>query len=292
VRVRHFTGPAIDHHLGSQDQNGVASYYVSDHLGNITELTDAGGAITRTRRYDPWGRASAGGTDAGYAFTGREWDAEIGLYHYRARYYSAETGRFLSEDPIRFDAGPNFYAYTANNPLSAFDPLGLDWMEYTGQTLTLYGGKLGDTSKTLMQCKATSGGKGFQSPNYQHRPNEGPVPEGDYRINLMMDPTRVVRYTPDGQAYADYGIQRFDPYSEAWGSWRARLEKVKLNNPTPRDNFYLHDSEKGYTLGCIETCKDLYKRLADYRNRRSGRQDYMPVRVRYTTNSTNGGTAR
>jgi RHS repeat-associated protein len=34
------------------------------------------------------------------AFTGREWDPEIGLYYYRSRYYSAESGRFLSEDPI------------------------------------------------------------------------------------------------------------------------------------------------------------------------------------------------
>ncbi|WP_353933154.1 RHS repeat-associated core domain-containing protein [Okeanomitos corallinicola] len=43
-------------------------------------------------------------------FTGREFDQEIGLYYYRARYYDQATGRFLSEDPIGFDGGDsNFY---------------------------------------------------------------------------------------------------------------------------------------------------------------------------------------
>jgi len=60
-----------------------------------------------------------------YAYTGREWDPEIGLYYYRARYYDPKAGRFISEDPIRFLAGPNFYAYVRNNPLRWTDPTGL-----------------------------------------------------------------------------------------------------------------------------------------------------------------------
>ncbi|MBZ5629404.1 MAG: RHS repeat-associated core domain-containing protein [Acidobacteriia bacterium] len=47
------------------------------------------------------------------------------LYYYRARYYDPNIGRFLSEDPIRFDGGPNFYAYTANDPVSKIDLTGL-----------------------------------------------------------------------------------------------------------------------------------------------------------------------
>ncbi|MCE5312510.1 MAG: RHS repeat-associated core domain-containing protein [Nitrospiraceae bacterium] len=38
-----------------------------------------------------------------YAFTGREFDQETGLYYYRNRYYDANTGRFVSKDPIRFE---------------------------------------------------------------------------------------------------------------------------------------------------------------------------------------------
>ncbi len=45
--------------------------------------------------------------------------------HYRARYYNPAIGRFLSEDPLWFDQGVNFYSYTVNNPASHADPLGL-----------------------------------------------------------------------------------------------------------------------------------------------------------------------
>ena len=45
--------------------------------------------------------------------------------HYRARYYDPATGRFLSEDPIGFVGGKDFYKYVGNNPENALDPTGL-----------------------------------------------------------------------------------------------------------------------------------------------------------------------
>lgn len=50
---------------------------------------------------------------------------ETGLYYYRARYYDPKVGRFISEDPIGFVGGVNFYAYVNGNPASFVDPLGL-----------------------------------------------------------------------------------------------------------------------------------------------------------------------
>jgi RHS repeat-associated protein len=44
---------------------------------------------------------------------------------YRARYYSPDTGRFISEDPISFNGGTNFYQYVLNNPTQWADPYGL-----------------------------------------------------------------------------------------------------------------------------------------------------------------------
>jgi len=49
-------------------------------------------------------------------FAGREWDGATGLYYYRAKYYSPEIGRFISEDPIGLVGGINMYACTGNNP--------------------------------------------------------------------------------------------------------------------------------------------------------------------------------
>lgn len=48
-----------------------------------------------------------------------------GLYYYRARYYDPATGRLLNEDPERFGAGENFYAYVDGSPTNFIDPFGL-----------------------------------------------------------------------------------------------------------------------------------------------------------------------
>ena len=62
-------------------------------------------------------------------FTGREYDSEIGLYFYRARYYDPAIGRFIQEDPIGFQGGDtNLYAYVRNNPVKYRDPLGLEFI--------------------------------------------------------------------------------------------------------------------------------------------------------------------
>ena len=61
-----------------------------------------------------------------HQFTGRQYDAESGLYHYRARGYDADLGRFLQEDPAGMVDGANMYAYCGNNPVNRVDPSGLE----------------------------------------------------------------------------------------------------------------------------------------------------------------------
>ena len=57
---------------------------------------------------------------------GREYDAETGLYNFRARMYSPELGRFLQPDPIGFKGSKwNLYRYCRNNPATLVDPMGL-----------------------------------------------------------------------------------------------------------------------------------------------------------------------
>jgi uncharacterized protein RhaS with RHS repeats len=50
--------------------------------------------------------------------------------YYRARYYDPRLGRFISEDPVRFAGGVNFYRYVGDRPVSYRDPFGLiTWKE-------------------------------------------------------------------------------------------------------------------------------------------------------------------
>jgi RHS repeat-associated protein len=127
-RVRFFYGhgPGIDEPLLEFGVFGGHIYYHADGLGSIVKKTNQAGNVVASYQYDAFGNIQIGASDGGYAFTGREWDPETGFYYYRARYYDPQTGRFLSEDPIGFAGGINFYAYVNDNPVNFLDPLGLD----------------------------------------------------------------------------------------------------------------------------------------------------------------------
>jgi len=85
------------------------------------------GAVTMTYSYDSFGvsTGTTGSETNPYRYTGREIDARTALHYYRARYYAPNVGRFVSEDPVRFAGGYNFYAYVANKPIVFRDPMGL-----------------------------------------------------------------------------------------------------------------------------------------------------------------------
>ena len=58
-----------------------------------------------------------------FTYTGRRLDSETGLYYYRARYYDAQLGRFISRDPIGYIDGNNLYL--AHFVPRDVDPFGL-----------------------------------------------------------------------------------------------------------------------------------------------------------------------
>ena len=112
-------------------------YYHHDRLGSTTEITNLVGDVIQRYVYDSFGNTTIHDKDGTaitesstdylknpYIFTGRERDPETGLHYHRARYYSTE-GNFLSEDPIGFEGGSNFYTYAGNNPMNFKDPFGL-----------------------------------------------------------------------------------------------------------------------------------------------------------------------
>jgi RHS repeat-associated protein len=88
---------------------------------------NATGQVVNEYEYNPWGVATviAEGVPQPLRYAAREWDATVGLYQVRARWYDPHTGRFVSEDPIGLAGGINGYVYAANNPINATDPYGL-----------------------------------------------------------------------------------------------------------------------------------------------------------------------
>ena len=122
----------IDEPIVRQTSTGN-EFYLANDLGSTLALTNDTGTVTTTYTYGPFGSTTVTGPSTNpFQFTGRENDGPAlsgvegtGLYYYRARYYSPSHSRFLSEDPLEFDAGdPNLYAYVFNNPTNYIDPTG------------------------------------------------------------------------------------------------------------------------------------------------------------------------
>jgi len=127
VVARYTQTDNVDEPPLAMQRGSTASFYETDGLGSITSLTDSTGALAQTYSYDSYGNLtnSTGSITNPIRYTGREFDAETSLYYYRARYYDPTTGRFLSEDKLRFGSGGvHFYSYVDNNPNNFRDPSG------------------------------------------------------------------------------------------------------------------------------------------------------------------------
>lgn len=103
-------------------------YYHNDHLGTPWRVTNrAGEVVWAASDYTAFGTAkvAAGAQlEQSWRFPGQYLDAETGLHYNLRRYYDAETGRYVSEDPLGFESDSNFYAYARHSPTNLTDPTG------------------------------------------------------------------------------------------------------------------------------------------------------------------------
>jgi len=110
------------------------SSYTTDQIGSTRIVTDDAGNIVYAVAHDPYGGVQQTWVNTfnpELKFSGKEQDAESGLYYFGTRYYDPTLYRFLSPDPViptdRALYDPqrwNLYGYCGNNPISFADPDG------------------------------------------------------------------------------------------------------------------------------------------------------------------------
>jgi RHS repeat-associated protein len=71
--------------------SGWRRILLADHQGSIVGVTDMYGNSIAANSYDPWGIPAPVGR---FGYTGQTWVPELGLWYYKARFYSPTTGRF------------------------------------------------------------------------------------------------------------------------------------------------------------------------------------------------------
>ena len=96
----------------ASSSGSIVESYVYDAYGNVT-IRNGSGTVIPTSAYGNR-----------FLFQGREYDYTTQLYHFRARWYDPETGRWLSNDPIGISGGLNLYAFCNNDPVNFVDPMG------------------------------------------------------------------------------------------------------------------------------------------------------------------------
>jgi RHS repeat-associated protein len=119
------------YNLISQTQSSRTSYYVVDGLGSTRLLIDDQGQILNSYDYDGFGKTinTSGSESNKYQFAGEQFDATLGDYYLRQRFYDTETGRFVRRDTYEGDIENSMslhkYIYADNNSINSTDPSGL-----------------------------------------------------------------------------------------------------------------------------------------------------------------------
>ena len=117
-----------------RDRYGTKYAYHYDRLGNVMAVTDKDGKPYAHYTMDAFGNVLEKGTSTGYSsehatdpqpyhLTTKEYDPDVGLYYFNARWYDPATGRFVSRDPLPALSG-NEYFYANANPVGRVDPSG------------------------------------------------------------------------------------------------------------------------------------------------------------------------
>ncbi|WP_436497276.1 RHS repeat-associated core domain-containing protein [Actinokineospora sp. HUAS TT18] len=108
---------------------GVLSWLSTNHQASATMAFRADTLAVTRRRFLPFGgeRGPAVTWPDDKGFLGLSKDSSTGLNHLGAREFDANTGRFLSPDPVFDISDPqqlNGYTYANNNPITLSDPTG------------------------------------------------------------------------------------------------------------------------------------------------------------------------
>ncbi len=229
---------------GNQNTTEVLRFtYHQQALGSVTELSEPGGSVVEWVTYDVYGKprvldqqgTAVAQSPVGnpYLFTGREYDAEDGLYFYRARTYDPSAGRFVQRDPSGYSEGFNLIEYVTSTPTVKADPSGLAPVTRISYERT------GDPKQDRENAR-----EAIHDYNDEH-PDEEPIPES------AADP--IGTQHPDGEEGALVDALTWPDWEHTWSiescnrpgyhkmQWRSRLLRLVILYPEGDDKLLDHE---------------------------------------------------
>ena len=111
-------------------ENTEKTYYVTDMHGNVVQLLDESGNVTKTYEYDSFGNEvkPEKKDENPYRYCGEYYDKETEEVYLRARYYESSVGRFITRDTYTGESDEpltlHLYTYCENDGVNMVDPSG------------------------------------------------------------------------------------------------------------------------------------------------------------------------
>jgi RHS repeat-associated protein len=200
---------------------------IHDHNGNVRQLLDADtGDIVETYRYTAFGEERIYNTHGEetesslnpWRFSSKRFDDETGFVYFGRRYYDPELGRWMTMDPLGYEAGPNMYAYVMNSPLFHFDLYGLQtagdsgygpWYTWPGQAMEFLNHHINCIPGLRQIGFALTSMLQFQRPrftplNYEHSKPLGYFETRDPKQNIVGYVNGMLNYSYETEENANY----------------------------------------------------------------------------------------
>jgi RHS repeat-associated protein len=233
-------------------KSGVTYRIIMDHLGSPRLVVNtATGAVAQRMDYDEYGGV-INDTNPGFqpfGFGGGLYDLDTGLVRFGARDYDAESGRWITKDPVQFRGGQvNLYTYVNNNPINNIDPLGLgpNWDRFNTGFLQFTVGSFGAAIHALILL----GSEGTVIPSWFFLTNnlinvyvggynmlgafgspdqpavKTPTEQGLNLLGTMLNPPGNPNAAPPG---TEYSYQDSEAYVKRHGSTYPYSESERIN---------------------------------------------------------------
>ena len=216
--------------LDSTPNDAPVDVITYDAYGNIVTQTSSNGSETNPSQY--LGQ---------YSYDGYDYDAADNLYLVHARVYDPQSQRWLSQDPMGFDAGDsNLYRYVNNSPVNGVDPSGNELFALSfnaasraRQSLDSYGIKT-----AIYQLPASRGAEGTSPDLYRPIPNLPADAQKGYLYYLTPTnglPGTAPNFETDGYAKNLYnGLKSYTFHTLTYATggvpqkfWRSQIGTIK-----------------------------------------------------------------
>ncbi len=139
LTTRYLMNPqALDQFFARVGATGTTGWYLTDRLGSIREIVDPTATVLDQISYGTYGgflsETNIPNGDR-FKYNGGEFDFNIGLERFDARWTDPMDGRWISQDPLGLGPDSNPYRYCGNGPMNGTDPSGLaqNMAQYLGE---------------------------------------------------------------------------------------------------------------------------------------------------------------